>query len=116
MSYITLGSRRLTGEADITGLNPGKWTVSFTPQIIDTNVQPQFEVYKIIVKGAQNTTFDVYINNDLWDTGIFGQSNSWDPTQPMILRPGDTVSFTYSNPATDGQPPTVTIWLRYEVG
>jgi hypothetical protein len=116
MSYITLGSRGpVTGKADTTGLNPGNWTISFTPDIIDVN-QPQFEVYKMIVHGAPNTTFNVYIDNALWDTGIYGTQNSWDPTQPLIMRPGNTLSFTYSDPVTDGQPPVCTIWLRYDTG
>jgi len=114
MTYITLGYRPQTGKKDTTGLNPGNWTISFTPDIINVNVTTQFEVYKIIVHGAQNTTFNVFVDNALWDTGVYGTQNSWDPTQPLILRPGQTLSLTYSDPVTDNTPPTATIWLRYD--
>ena len=116
MSFVTLGSRGpTTGKPDTSVLNPGNWTVSFTPDIINVNLS-QFEVYKMVVFCAKATlvTFDVYVDNFKWDTGIYGNRNSWDPSQPLILRPGQTLAFPYSNPSTDGFPPTVTIWLRYD--
>jgi hypothetical protein len=114
VTLVTLGSRGpVTGEKDTTNFNPGNWTVAFTPDIIDINV-PQFEVYKMVVKGAANTTFNVYVNNFLWDVGIYGTLNSWDPVQPLILRPGDSLFFAYSDPVTDLNPPVCTIWLRYD--
>jgi hypothetical protein len=105
----------MTGVADLTGLNPGNWTVSFDPATIGVNL-PQFEVYKIVVMGAPNTTFDVYIDSQQWDTGVYGALNSWDPEQPLILRPGQYLNFLYSDPVTDGFPPVITIWLRYDTG
>lgn len=114
MTYITLGSRGpQIGKADTTGLNKGNWTIAFPPEIINVNV-PQFEVYKMIVAGAANTTFNVFVDSHQWDTGIFGQQNSWDPTQPLIMRPGETLYFMYSDPVSDGTPPVCTIWLRYD--
>jgi hypothetical protein len=111
--YVDLGPRGpLTGVKDSSGLNPGNWTISFTPDILTCNV-PQFEVYKMVVEGAANTTFDVYRENKQWDTAIYGTRNSWDPQQPLIVIPGMTVYFLYSDPATDGTPPVATIWLRY---
>lgn len=115
MTYITLGSRGpVTGKKDNTGLNPGNWTILFTPDIININLFTQFEVYKMIVHGAPNTTFNVFVDNQLWDTGVYGTQNSWDPVQPLILRPGQTLAFAYSDPVTDLNPPTCTIWLRYD--
>ena len=67
----------------------------------------------MIVSGAQNTTFDVYRENKQWDTAIYGTKNSWDPQQPLILVPGMTLYFLYSDPTTDNTPPVATIWLRY---
>jgi hypothetical protein len=116
VSYELLGARGpLTGVPDTTQLNPGNWTVAFTPDIINVNV-PQCEVYKIVVSGAPNTTFDVYVDIQQWDTGVYGALNSWDPQQPLILRPGNSLYFCYSDPTTDNTPPIVTIWLRYDLG
>jgi len=111
--YIDLGSRGpQTGTADNTGLNPGNWTIVF-----DSSMLPQvaqYEVYKIVVKGAQNTTFAVYRDIELWDVGIYGTLNSWDPQQPLLMRKGETLNFAYSDPVTDLTPPVATIWLRYD--
>lgn len=113
MANVTLGSRGpVTGKLDVTGLNPGNWTVQFPPSVINVNI-PNFEVYKIIVSGAANTTFNVFVDGKLWDVGIYGTLNSWDPQQPLIMRPGEELDFCYSDAATDGTPPVVTIWLRY---
>lgn len=114
MSYVTLGKRgKITGVKDPTGLNQGNWTIVFSPDIINVNLS-QFEVYKMIVTGAANTTFDVYVDNSQWDTAVYGTRNSWDPMQPLIMRPGENLYFLYSDPVTDGTPPTATIWLRYD--
>jgi hypothetical protein len=114
MSYVTLGARGpVTGLADMTGLNSGNWTVAFTPAILNVNV-PQFEVYKMIVAGAPNTTFRVYIDGQQWDVGIYGTQNSWDPVQPLIVRPGQYLYFMYSDAISDANPPVVTVWLRYD--
>jgi len=113
MALVTLGSRGpVTGAADTTTKNPGNWTIAFTPDVINVNV-PQFEVYKMVVSGAEDTTFNVYVDSWLWDVGIYGALNSWDPTQPLILRPGQALYFAYSDPVTDGTPPVATIWIRY---
>jgi|ERR1700683_2117687 hypothetical protein len=113
MTLVTLGSRGpVTGAADTTTKNPGNWTIAFTPDIINVNV-PQFEIYKMIVKGAQSTTFSVYVDNFLWDVGVYGTLNSWDPVQPLIMRPGQGLYFAYSDPTSDGTPPVATIWVRY---
>lgn len=115
MTLVTLGSRGpVTGKADTTGLNPGNWTISFTTDILDVNVE-QYQVYKMIVSTqATGTTFNVYVENKLWDVGIYGDLNSWDPQQPLIMRPGESLYFCYSDPVSDGTPPVSTIWLRYD--
>ena len=113
MAYITLGARGpVTGAVDTSGHNPGKWTVAFTPDILNVTVS-EFEVYKMIVAGAVNTTFTVWVENWQWDVGVYGTLNSWDPVQPLILRPGQTLYFCYSDATADNTPPVVTVWLRY---
>jgi hypothetical protein len=69
----------------------------------------------MVVKGAQGTTFNVFVDLFLWDVGIYGTLNSWDPVQPLIMRPGQYLYFCYSDPVSDNTPPVVTIWLRHEV-
>jgi hypothetical protein len=114
MPYVTLGARGpVTGKLDTSGHNPGNWTAAFTPDILTINTS-QFEVYKIVLAGANNTTFNVFVDTWQWDTGIYGTLNSWDPSQPLIMRPGQTLYFCYSDAVADNTPPVVTIWLRYD--
>jgi hypothetical protein len=109
-----LGWRTQYGAADTTGNNPGKWTVAFPSNIINVNVAIA-EVYKIATVGAaQGATFNVYINNALWDVAVYAAQNAWDPQQPLLIRPGDAVYFYYSSLATDGHQPVVTMHLRWE--
>jgi hypothetical protein len=114
MTLVTLGARGpVTGKPDTTTLNPGNWTIAFTPDILNVNVA-NFEVYKMVVAGAQNTTFNVFVDLKQWDVGIYGTLNSWDPQQPLIMRPGETLYFMYSDPSSDNTPPVATVWLRYD--
>lgn len=114
MPYVTLGARGpVTGKPDTSGHNPGNWTIAYTPDILNVNTS-QFEVYKMIVQGAANTTFNVFVDTWQWDTAIYGTKNSWDPSQPLIMRPGQTLYFCYSDATTDNTPPVGTIWLRYD--
>jgi hypothetical protein len=53
----------------------------------------------------------VYINDDFWDTSLLATQNSWDPSQPLLLRQADTIYFYWS--VTTGTAPMVTMWLRY---
>jgi len=116
MAYQLLGVRGpVTGTPDTSGHNPGNWTAVFSPDILNVNT-PQFEVYKMVVKGAAGTTFNVFVDLFLWDVGIYGTLNSWDPMQPLIMRPGQYLYFCYSDPTSDNSPPVVTVWLRYDAG
>lgn len=103
------------GALDTTGNNPGNWTVAFTPDIIACTVTPQFEVYKIVVRGASGVSqFDVYVDLKAWDSAVYGAHNAWDPDQPMLLNPGQSLYFYFTTPVTDGAQPQVSIWLRYD--
>jgi hypothetical protein len=120
VSYIGLGSRVASQQnglvaADNTGNNPGNWTVTFSPKDINVNV-PYFEIHKIVIDGLIGSSFTVYIDQNLWDHVAQGWQNSWDPKNPMLLIPGRYLYFYWSDPATDGHPPTVTLWLRYDPG
>ena len=112
-TYVGLGSRYAQGQPDISGLNSGNWTVAFTAPTLNVNIA-FFEIHHIVVKGAPGTTFTVWINNRQWGAAARGDINEWDPNQPMQLNPGDDVLFMYSDPVTDGKPPVITVWLRYD--
>ena len=115
MPYQTLGSRSAKGAADTTGQNTGNWTVTFDPNLLNVTVT-EFEVYKIVVTGANaSATFNVYLDAQQWDTAVYGTNNSWDPTQPMLVRYGQTIYFYYSSASSDGAQPLVTVWLRHEL-
>lgn len=104
-----LGPRAQTGIADPQNmLAAGNWTVTFAPKSLQFSM-PLAEVYHIAVKGPGGF-FEVFINEDFWDTSDFGGNNSWDPAQPMLIRPGDTVFFFWS--LSGGTAPQVTLWLR----
>jgi hypothetical protein len=109
-----LGKRGpVTGKADTTGLNTGNWTIAFTPDILATQV-PELLIYKVQIEGALGSSFDVYIENVKHDVNVFGNQNSWfDDSDQLVLRPGETLYFMYSNPSNDGSPPVATIFLRY---
>jgi hypothetical protein len=114
VSYITLGSRQVAAAADSTGLNPGNYTAFFATQIVNVNI-PYFELYSASVTGVPSALFTitVYVNNAVRSTAqLFGNSE-WDPSQPILLVPGDQVTFAFSLAAT-GTPPEATIWLRYD--
>jgi hypothetical protein len=105
-----LGPRTATGAADPGNpLGAGNWTVSFPPSVL-TVQQPTFEVHHIALSGPGGY-FEVYRNEDFWDTSLLGSQNSWDPSQPLLLRPGDTLNFYWS--VATGAAPKVTLWLRY---
>jgi hypothetical protein len=99
----------------MTSFNPGNWTISLDPSVLNVSTQIRyFEVYKMIVHGAPGTVFDVRVDNNIWDTAVFGAQNSWDPIQPLQMQQGQTLYFLYSDPVTDNTPPIVTVWLRYD--
>lgn len=113
-TFVTLGSRGpVTGTPDTTGFNPGNWTVVFDPNSLNFNV-PYVEVCHIVVNGAAGATFDVFVDLQQWDTNQNGFKNSWDPAVPLALQPGQYLYFYYSDNVSDGNPPVITVWLRYD--
>jgi len=118
----TLGSRQVQATLDATGLNTGNWTAQLTDQILNSQVDP-YEIYHFYVSTSTGVNFTspgaigqfmVWINNVPWDNEPYSANNSWDPSQPMILHPGDEVDFFFS--FGTGTPPIVTAWLRYNDG
>jgi hypothetical protein len=115
-SYIDLGARGpVKGVLDTTGRNKNNWTVTFPPELININVLPQFELYKLIVTGgAPGATFNVYRDLDQWDTAVYAVNNSWDPVNALPMRPGQYLYFFYSDLQSDGFQPIITAHFRYD--
>lgn len=106
---LFLGPREQTGAKDQQNkVAAGNWTVTFAPKDLQFNVSVA-QVFHIAVNGPGGY-FLIYINEDFWDAVSYGGVNSWDPSEPMWVRPGDNVYFYWS--LSSGTAPVVTIWLR----
>lgn len=116
-SYGYLGSRGpITGTPDATGLNTGNWTVAVTPAILNFTV-PEAFIYKMNMEGALGSSFNVMVENKQHDVNVFGSQNSWfdNADDSLVLRPTENLYLLYSDPITDGTPPVVWVFLRYDV-
>lgn len=116
-SYQYLGRRGpILGDTDTTGLNPGNWTIAFTPAILNFTL-PEVLIYKIQCAGALGATFNVFVDSDQWDSNVFGTQNSWhdDGGDELVVRTGQTLYLLYSNPTSDNTPPMATCFLRYDI-
>jgi hypothetical protein len=113
MSYIPLGSKVTTAIADTSTLNKGNWTNQFTKQQIGINVA-FFECYAVTaVNVPKLVTVDVYVNTRFRSSAVLYGNAEWDPSQPMLLTPGDEVYFAWQV-AASGTAPEVTMWFRYD--
>lgn len=119
MPYTTLGYRPFTGTPDTTGFNPNNWTAQLPLSDI-SSVSAGFELYHLYLTcpalPGVATTATVMLNQGLWDVTLIGQANSWDPSQPMLCAPGDTLYVLFNVPTTTTPAPTVTAWFRYDSG
>lgn len=106
------------GEATVTATlggshsnNPSKWLATFTPSVIGVSI-PVFECYRIVIKGGPaGSTFDVYIGVRLYDSVAPGDTNSWDPNQPMKLQQGDVVEFRWNTGSGSSGPQ---VWMYFQ--
>lgn len=112
-TYVELGPRTVKGAADQTGNNSGNWTVVFDQSVLNTRM-PYIEVYHVIIHGALGSKMDWFVEQNIWESTVAADDNSWDPTQPLQLRAGQNMYMYWSDPVTDNTPPTATIWLRYD--
>lgn len=92
-------------------MNAGMWTATFSSADIGISL-PEFECYHIVIKGGPpGSTFDVYVGNRLYDSVTPGDTNSWDPNNPMKLQAGDSVYF-YWNSSTPNITPMVAMYFQ----
>jgi hypothetical protein len=113
-AYRDLGpTAMLTAKPDTTGSNTGNWTLTATEQDLNVKVG-QAEIYQISIDGPVGSSFTVYRNRVRWNTVLQGWANSWDPSNPLYLRQGDSL-FLYWNAAISIMPaPTAVFWIKYD--
>lgn len=125
MATLSLGYRTTTGVKD--GANgtqvnpylPGTgWDVLVTPDIFNTK-ETEFEVYQIALDGPVGSSLLVAVDGHPFNYVNQGWSNSYDPSQPLLLNAGNTLQFCWnfafaSGPynKTSNILPTVTVYLR----
>lgn len=88
----------------------------FDPAVMSTHYS-MFEVYKMIVNVNQSAgivPFTVYIGQRQYEAYQTSVVASWSDQQPMIVDGGETIYFYFTEPTTDGTPPTVTIWCQVD--
>lgn len=113
--YVGLGARLLEAKADNTGQNPGNYTTVFTSAVLAVNVA-WFEVYAAVAEYVPpGATARIYVGVYARSYAQFGPGGEWDPTQPVLLQPGQELYFYWSTATSlPGRPPKVTLWLRYD--
>ena len=112
--YRDLGPTQLiTARPDTTGKNTGNWTLIADDQVLNCKVA-QAEIYQISIDGPVGSSFTVYRNTVRWNTVLQGWSNSWDPVNPLYLRPGDSLFLYWTAPISQQPPPTAVFWIRYD--
>lgn len=113
-SYRDLGPTRLiTATLDTTLNNTGNWTIVADEQTLNCKVA-QAEVYQIGIDGPVGSSFKLYRNTHLWNAVNQGWQNSYDPTQPLFIRPGDSLFFYWTIGPPSVPVPTAKIWLKYD--
>lgn len=116
MASVPLGARPVVAAADTTGRNTGNYTAVFDGAVLGIQ-HPVFEMYHLYLTAptlnGQSTIADVLLNLNFWDTTLIGQRNSWDPSQPLLMTPGDTLYLFFNVPTSNTTKPTATAWFRY---
>lgn len=113
MGYRSLGARQATAAPDTTGNNTGNLTTVFDPKALGISVS-EFEIYRGVVQNATaGCSATLSINNYPTSCNIFGSTAEWDPTQPPLMGPGDSL-FIYWSLAVGSTKPVTTLWFRYD--
>lgn len=113
-TYRDLGpTQQVTAQLDQTHNNPGNWTVTADQGVLGNHVA-QAEIYQISIDGPIGSSFTVYRGTRRWNTVAQGWANSWDPVNPLYIRPGDTIFLYWNVPVSQKPAPTAVFWLRYD--
>lgn len=110
-----LGSRELAGSlSTVNALFPnpygvGNYSALFTPQVLAFSAN-LVQCYHIALTGPAGSELRVYIDNSFYEVTERGDLNSYDPSNPLLLRGGQTLAFHW-NTGT-GTAPFVTTWWK----
>lgn len=108
-TYVSLGPRAATGVFDL-DCNPGNWTVFFDPATLDLKM-PFAEIYHLSIGRAHpDSTYTIIVDGIIWE---WEQKGSLSPGETIPVTPGQHLYFFWWNAET-GDPPKVTIWMRYD--
>jgi hypothetical protein len=114
-TYRDLGpTLPVTAVPDTQGMNPyglGFWTLTASQRELNTSVA-QAEIYQITIDGPVGSSFKMFRNTRPWNNVLQGWQNYDDPTEPLYVRPSDSI-YLYWN-STRAPTPTATFWLRYD--
>lgn len=84
----------------------GAWVATF----LGKDLWPEaVEIYHIAMKGPRGS-FQVFIDDTFYSADSRSDLNEYDPQNAMYLRPGQTITFEFSNTALPA--PTVNIFAR----
>jgi hypothetical protein len=100
---------------DTTGNNVGNWTLIADPQKLNCKVALA-EVHQISIDGPIGSKFALYRNTRVWNQVVQGWANNYDPQNPLMIRPGDTLFFYWRAQAGVWFPvPSAVVWMRYDI-
>jgi hypothetical protein len=103
-------------QPDTTGANTGNLTNALTGAFIGISV-PVFECYHMTVSSVPIGAAAVIRRNlQVYSYVVPYSGSEWDPSQPMLMRPGDEIDFLWSiTPAeAAGVLPVVTAFFRFD--
>jgi hypothetical protein len=115
MTYLSLGPiGPIVAVKDTSTLNAGNLTAALTQDVIAKKVST-FELYHVAITDVpSDTTLTLYVGQHVWSVAQLSTIGDWDPSQPMLLHPGDDVWFCFNKADGTTPVPKVTAWFRYD--
>jgi len=114
-SYRGLGNRRVTSVLDTTGNNSGNWTTILDAATLAIT-KAQFELYKAVVSNVTaGGAATCYLDDAQWSyVAPAAGGSEWDPSQPLLINPGQALYFYWNLPADSTPAPQLTAFFRYD--
>lgn len=83
-------------------LGTGFYTIEFAPSDFQIRART-FVIKHISIRGPSGSSLELWIDNTFRDATPRGDLNSWDPAQPLPMKPGQSM-FIYWNVGTGTRP------------